>query len=177
MELKNKRLQKVLFLSVIGFCAILLGITISITLKNISEMNEILEESIKSQLISTSIAARNIIDIDRFYAYNKIDDVLNDLNEYNRVLNNLRTLKRNVGAEYIYALKYIDGAYYFIFDTDYEEDTMFTEYELSDVHAQAFLGQNSAGIMNVVDEFGSFNTGAVPIWKEGKVIGIVSTDI
>jgi len=74
-------------------------------------------------------------------------------------------------------LKNLHGKYYFIFDTDFEQDTLFDEYEISPVHKRAFLGEYNAGIMNVVDEFGSFNTGAVPIWKDGVVIGIVSTDI
>ncbi|MCL2741509.1 MAG: GGDEF domain-containing protein, partial [Oscillospiraceae bacterium] len=37
--------------------------------------------------------------------------------------------------------------------------------------------EDSAGVMNLSDMWGSFNTGAVPIFKDGEVIGIVSTDI
>jgi diguanylate cyclase (GGDEF)-like protein len=45
------------------------------------------------------------------------------------------------------------------------------------VHELAFQGNVSAGILNVVDQYGSYNTGAAPILKNGKVIGIISTDI
>jgi len=147
------------------------------TLKNTSDMSAILEESIKSELISTSIAAREIIDVDRFDSYNSMDDVLNDFAAYQETLGCLRELKKQIGVKYIYALKLIDGEYRFIFDTDEEEDTLFRSYPISKVHEQAFLGQNYADVMNVSDEFGDFNTGAVPIWRNGRVIGIVSTDI
>jgi diguanylate cyclase (GGDEF)-like protein len=147
------------------------------TLKNTSDLSEILERSIKSELISTSIAAREIIDVDRFYSYNSMSDILSDWEAYSETLESLRSLKRMVGATYIYALKLIDGTYYFVFDTDEYDDTLLDPYDISYVHERAFRGEDYAGIMNVIDEFGSFNTGAVPIWKDNKVIGIISTDI
>ena len=165
-------------LFVVGFFVVILGITVFMTLKNTSDLRGILYESVQSQLVSISIAAREAVDIDRFYTYNKMSDVEDDAEAYERVLAELRALCEETGATYIYALKLIDGRYCFVFDTDTEDDTRFTEYEdMADVHKQAFLGKNSAGILNVVDEWGSFNTGAVPIWKDGRVIGIISTDI
>ena len=164
-------------ISVIIFSVLIMSITTFMTLKNTGDLRMILESSIKSELISASIAARGIIDIDRFDSYNSIEDIENDLEAYNQTLNELRILKDNLGATYIYALKLINGNYYFIFDTDTEEETLFEEYEKFEVHERAFLGEESAGIMNVSDEYGDFNTGAVPIWKNGRVIGIVSTDI
>ena len=164
-------------LSFIGFSVIVIAIVVSMTLKNNRELHEILEGSIRSQLISTSIAARGILDADRFDSYNQKSDTEDDADFYFKTLGELRELQKQVGAEYIYALKYIDGKYRFIFDTDEEEDTRFEEYDLSTVHERAFLGEESAGIMNVIDEYGSFNTGAVPIIRNGKTIGIICTDI
>lgn len=146
-------------------------------LKNTGELNNILEESIKSQLISISIAARGILDVDKFDSYNSMEDINNDIEFYEETRARLRSLQEQVGAEYIYALKLIDGKYYFVFDTDYEDEAVFIEYEIYPVHERAFLGEESAGVMNVIDEYGNFNSGAVPILKDGKVIGIISTDI
>jgi len=138
----------------------------------------ILGNSIESELISVSIAASELIDIDKFDSYNSIEDVENDIEDYNQTLAQLRALQGKVKATYIYALKQINGTYYFIFDTDTEDETLFSEYEeISQVHLDAFDGKESAGIMNVVDQWGSFNTGAVPIWKDGAVIGVISADI
>lgn len=164
-------------LSIIGFSILVIGITIFMTLKNTSDLIKILEENIKTGLITTSVAARGLLDVDAFDSYNSIDDVTRDREAYDKTLESLRVLRKQAGVTYIYALKLVDGGYHFIFDTDEEMDTLFLEYELSHVHERAFLGEDSADITNVVDEYGSFNTGAVPIWKDGKIIGIVSTDI
>jgi len=178
---KNKKLP--IFL-IIGFSVIILGATVFMMLRNTRELRVILENSIKAQLISTSVAARGVIDVDRFYAYNSIEDIENDIEAFERTLEELRLLKTMFDVTYIYALKIIDGVYYFIFDTDLEDDAIFDmyfdadeEYDVPDVFREAFLGRESAGIMNLVDEWGSFNTGAVPIFREGTVIGIVCTDI
>ena len=175
--MKKSSSQKLLFVLIIVFCIIILCVSIFITLKNTSDLRSILEHSIEAQLISTSIAARGILDVEKFYSYNSIEDINADREHYDQTLIALQSLKLQVGAEYIYALKYIDGTYYFIFDTDFETDTRFEEYEISPVHFKAFEGMYSAGVMNVVDEFGSFNTGAIPIWRNNQVIGIISTDI
>jgi len=164
-------------LLVIGFSILVIGITVFITLKNTSDLIGFLEQNIKSGLISTSVAARGLLDVDAFDSYNSVEDILNDKEAYEKTLENLRVLKRQTGVTYIYALKIIDDRCYFVFDTDEEDEELFTEYELYPVHERAFLGEDATGIMNVVDEYGSFNTGAVPIWKDGKIIGVMSTDI
>ena len=128
-------------------------------------------------MISTSIAARSLIDIERFYTYTSIEAIENDREAYDQTLEELRSLKRQLGVTNVYALKQIDGSFFFVFDTDNYSDTIFDEYARFPVHERAFLGEESAGIMNLVDQYGSFNTGAVPIWRNGQVIGIVSTDI
>jgi len=171
---KNQNLP---ILSVIAFSVAILSMTVTMTLGNNNDMRSILKASIESDLISTSIAARGLIDVERFDSYNSIEDVENDREAYQQTLASLRSLKEQLGVTYIYALKYINGNHYFIFDTDSETDTLFDKYEISPVHERAFLGEESAGIMNVSDEYGDFNTGAIPIWKDGKVIGVISTDI
>ena|GEM_PF-3354854 len=176
--MKSKKIQRLLILAVTGLLVVVLTVTVSVFMKNNGELRSILHDSVKSELISISIAAREIIDVERFITYRNVDDILRDQAAYDMVLSKLRQLQENVGATYIYALAEIDGEYFFIFDTDTEEVTLFDEYEdLSQVHLDAFMGIESAGIMNVTDQWGSFNTGAVPIWLEGRVVGIVSTDI
>lgn len=162
---------------VIGFSIVVICLTAFLSLKNTADMTRILEDSIKSGLISTSIAAQELIDVDAFDAYNSAEDIENDIVAYSETLANLRALRTQAGATYIYALKHIGGIYYFIFDTDEEDSTLFDAYALSPVHERAFLGEDSAGIMNVEDEYGNFNTGAVPIWRDGRIIGIICTDI
>ena len=176
--MKKYKIRNIFMLFIVGFFVVILGIAFFMTAKNTSDLQDILHESVRSQLISISIAARGIIDVDKFYAYNSMQDIENDAEAYGRTLSELRMLREETGVTYIYALKMINGLYCFVFDTDTEDDTRFTEYkDMAQVHKQAFLGKDSAGILNVVDEWGSFNTGAVPIWKDGKVIGVISTDI
>jgi diguanylate cyclase (GGDEF)-like protein len=173
---KDNLLGKTLIVTAM-LLAVVFAAVIFITIQNAQNQEAILEDSVKSELVATSIAARDIIDPDAFAAYNSLDDVAAEHAAYTATLERLRVLKGEVNAQYIYALKKIDGAYVFIFDTDEEDTTIFSEYELSAVHKRAFAGETSADVLNVKDEWGSFNTGAVPIIKDGVVIGIVSTDI
>ena len=175
--MRRSRFRSSTIISMTVFFAIILAATIIITNKNNSDLRHILYDSVKSQLISTSIAARRIINVDKFDSYNSQQDVDNDSEAYMQTLAGLIALQERAGAQYIYALKKLDNKYYFVFDTDIEDPSIFIEYEISPVHERAFLGQNSADILNVDDKYGSFNTGAAPIWKDGNVIGIVCTDI
>jgi diguanylate cyclase (GGDEF)-like protein len=177
IELERNRLHKIIVLVLSLFLVAVLALVLGMSIRNSTALRDILEESVKAQLISISVAAREIIDEDKFDSYNNRENIASDGDDYARTLSALRLLQREVGAQYIYALKRIDDKYYFIFDTDTENDTLLTEYDLSPVHEQAFLGRESAGIMNVVDEWGSYNTGAVPLMKDGVVVGIISTDI
>ena len=177
----SRQLQKLLLSSVVGLLIVVLAVSVFLAVKNNRDHRAILETSIKSDLISISMTARDRIDLESFYSYNSIEDIEADIENYYRVLESLRSLKEVVGATYIYALKEIDGEFFFIFDTDPELETVYDIFdpyeELSEVHINAFSGIASAGIMNVVDQWGSYNTSAIPIWKDGKVIGIISTDI
>jgi len=157
--------------------------TIYLTLLNNADAEEVLIDSVKTELIATSIAGREIIagHIDLFKTINSQEDVDENWEEWVEVIDKLRLLNYEIGGEYIYALKEIDGEYFFIFDTDPEVEAAhdsFTAYELSDVHERAFAGQSIADVSNVVDAWGSFNTGAVPLFDEkGHQVGIVATDI
>jgi len=175
--MKKTSFRSISILAVIVFSLIVIGIAVFMTLKNTDDLTGILEESIMNSLISTSIAARSLLDIEAFDSYNSIEDVNRDRESYDRVLGRLRTLQTQLGAEYIYAIKHVDGKFVFIFDTDEEVDTLFREYELSTVHERAFLGGGPAGIGKVEDEYGRFDTGAVPVWRLGRIVGIICTDV
>ena len=176
---RGKRMTKKQYgsviVSVLLFFILVLAIVVGMNVKNTMNLRSILTDSVKSQLISVSLAAREIIDVDAFVAYDSAD--VAELTAYQSTLSRLRLLCDSVGAKYIYALKMQDGKYVFVFDTDSEDEEIFIDYELSPVHAVAFTGRNAADIMNVDDQYGSFNTGAVPIWHDGKVVGIICTDI
>lgn len=174
---KRNLCQRKVIAITVAFIIIVLGIVAGMDIKNTMELQNILEESVKSQLISISIAAREMINVDAFDRYNSVKDTAQDSAAYEQTLTQLRQLATNVGASYIYALKMIDGVPMFVFDTDVENPEIFISYELSPVHEAAFAGKESADVMNVEDLYGTFNTSAVPIWKDGRVIGIISTDI
>ena len=160
---------------VLSFFLVLLAIVVGMNVKNTMDLRGILEDSVKSQLVAASIAAREIIDAEAFVSYDS--DAVKSDPEYVDTLLKLRHLCNSIGAEYIYALKEHKGEYVFVFDTDEENEDIFIPYELSPVHIEAFAGVNAADTMNVEDEYGSFNTGAVPIIKDGQVVGIIATDI
>jgi len=179
--MSNKRIQKLLISVLVGLLVIVLTVSVAITMHNNSQHRAILDDAVKSNLLSIAIAARELIDIEAFYSYNSIEDIQVDKENFEITINQLRSLQEKVGATYIYALREIDGKFFFIFDTDPTLTLitdMFDEYEgISEVHMNAFSGTEAAGIMNVVDEWGSFNTSAIPIWRNDEVIGIISVDI
>ncbi|MDR3185603.1 MAG: GGDEF domain-containing protein [Christensenellaceae bacterium] len=186
---------------VIGFVCMslfILALVVGMSVYNGINSLGILEDSIESQIISISLAASDIVkehstDIG---AYDEIirnlpagydddnggwpDEVASAYYEedYSKTLVRLRDLQKSTGAEYIYVLRKVGDKYYFIYDTDEEDEKPFTSYELDTVHKEAFSGKTVAGVMNSEDEYGSFNTGAVPIKTPGNgVVGIVATDL
>ena len=171
----SNREKHAIFLGFVVFCAIILAVTMFINMKSNGEAKKILEDNVTSQLLAACSAAREQIDADLFISINSRQD-LQDNPEYDETLENLRKLATDVGAQYIYALKKIDGKYYFIFDTDTVNFTVATEYNPAPVHLKAFDGIYSGDLMNVEDEWGSYNTGAIPLYKNGTIIGIVSVD-
>jgi len=176
---KNK-LQSLGLMLVVGFSIVILCIITYMTQKNSNDLRNLLDSSIESHLIFTSMTALGIIDKGAFESYNSVDDVMKDSAAYGKTLAQLRNIQNTAGAKYIYALKQLDdGEYYFVFDTDPEDARIledFGPHKLKTVHEQAFLGKQSVD-MNMGDEWGRYHTGAIPIRKNGRVIGIVCTDI
>ena len=170
MSMKYKRTVLSVFC---GFFIVVFIVVLAVNMKTHTDAQTLLKDSVCNQLISISVAAREIINIDAFLTYD--NEKMLEESAYQTTLKQLRDLQEQVGAKYIYALRMLDGQAMFIFDTDPEG--FFDSYELSPVHMDAFAGRESASIMNVQDKWGSFNTGAVPIWKDGNVVGIVSADI
>ena len=175
----NKKTGRLRMGPIIILAVMILSIFISVVSlnhKNTAELTEITRSSMEAQLIAVAHSASKLIDVEAYMSYTSLEVMQADRNAYNRVYSGLNSLGINVGAKYIYVLREIDGVYYFIFDTDTEHDTIFLPYALSDVHRQAFEGEWAAGIMNVQDEYGSFNTGAVPIYYAREIVGIVCVD-
>ena len=171
-----KYMKKGIAFSFVAISIAILAVVVGMTYKTASEDQKLLEESISAQLISIATAAKEYIPPQDFAKYKSDDD--KDI-EYGNKLANLRMLVQNVGAKYIYALRkdVETGKYFFVYDTDPLNDKI-TEYDIGEVHKKAFSGQVSAGIMNLQDEYGSFNTGATPVFNEkGLVVGVICVDI
>ena len=169
--------------SVVVLLLFALVATINLTLQSDAEAEKVLIDSVEAELVASSVAAREIIteNIDLFIAINSQEDMNDNWDEWLSVVEDLRNLRDEIGADFIYALKKIDGVAYFVFDTDEETQAageVFVSYELSPVHEAAFAGNASVGVMNVVDEWGSFNAGVLPLFdNQGNQVGIVGTDI
>lgn len=170
------KFNKSVYIVFLLFCAVLLALVIFLNLKAQRDSRHLLEESVRSQLTTVCIAARRVIDVSEFVKLDSEADARNNPN-YVATLEQLRHLAAASGVKYIYVLRKIDGKCLFIYDTDEENTEVFIEYPASRVHEEAFAGHDSAGISNVRDEFGSFSTGAVPIWRGGQVVGVVAADI
>lgn len=171
----TKKEYNSILLFIVLFFTLILIIVVGMDIKNSINLRSILTESVKTQLISTSMAAKEMIDLDEFVQYE--DESVAMQPSYQVTLHKLRSLADAVGAEYIYALKRQGDRYVFVFDTDREDPSIFIPYDLSKVHEDAFAGQKAADVMNVDDKYGSFNTGAVPIIQYGQVVGVVATDM
>ncbi|MDR1728093.1 MAG: diguanylate cyclase [Acidobacteriota bacterium] len=179
---QQHKLQITGVLTVAVFFAVVLGIVLWMTQKNSEDLREMLDSSIQSRLVSTAHAALEIIDADRFETYNTVADTVQDADAYQETLARLRKLQQDTGSKYIYALKQLDdGEYYFVFDTDLEDQAILQDegpYEMEDgdLLGKAFLGKESVD-MDMQDEWGRYHTGAVPIRKNNKVIGVIGVDI
>lgn len=170
---RSKNIKTNAIIIVMVFFVVLLAVVISMSIQNITNQQSIIEDSIKAQLLSISFSARELIDVDAFVGYRTPADT--DA-AYEDTLAQLRELAASMNVDYIYVLREVSpGKYVFIFDTDTDENSAFTEFDLSPVHRDAFDGIYSTEILNDSDEHGIFNTGAIPIWKDGKIVGIVAT--
>lgn len=170
--------RKHMFKLITAFCAAIMVMVIAINVKSTRDQQKLLEDSIKSQLISICLAAQERISPEQILSYQSLDDITEDAADYEKTLAELRLLANAIEAEYIYVLKTLpDGRTVFIYDTDTEVNTVFTEYDPSDVHINAFAGERDAGLMNVSDTFGDFHTGAIPLMHDDNVIAVISADI
>ncbi|MDR2590463.1 MAG: response regulator [Oscillospiraceae bacterium] len=179
--MKNN-LQKLLIALLLGLLVVVLSVTIIITMLNNNEHMDLLEEAVQSKLIAITIAALEIIDIEKFASYNSLEDVLADSDNFARTINAFRKLNEQTNSTWIYALKEFDGRLYFIFDNGYDPyatNIDFFEYYIDpgQVHLDALHGEPSAGVLNLSDQWGTFNTGAYPIVHNGEIIGVVSVDM
>jgi diguanylate cyclase (GGDEF)-like protein len=167
-------------LAVFVLLALVLATSLALAIYNSNKLNNLLEESVRSKVLAVCFAARDGIDMDLFMSINSKEDFEAHRAEANQIVTNLREMKNMVGATFIYTLKEIDGEYYFIFDTDEsvgtQDNPSFSKYTPFPVHLAAFAGESNADIMNVTDEWGSYNTGAVPLYYQGRVVGILSVD-
>jgi diguanylate cyclase (GGDEF)-like protein len=162
----------------------MLATTAILTIYNNNRLGAILEESVRSELLAICYAARDNIDPELVLSISSEASMRAHQAEVDAAIARLRVLKDEVGATYIYVVKEIGDEYYFVLDTDEEAGTpdnpVFSEYDIAAVHEQAFDGKSSADVMNVEDEWGSYNTGAVPLYRygdSGEIIGVVSADI
>ncbi len=163
-----------LFTAFVVFCALVLALTGYLNLKALADSRQMLEASVKSQLISAAAAASETIDKLAFDGYETIEDT--NSQGFQAQLAQLRSLASRLGVKYIYALKMVGGVPVFIFDTDVEDEP-FRAYALSKVHEDAFAGREVAGISNLKDEWGSYSTGAVPLMLGNRQVGVVAVDI
>ncbi len=170
------RAKYALFASFVCFCALVVALASFLNYKGMSESAALLSESVKAQVLSVASAAREIIDVDAFASYGTHASI--DNAHYRDQLAQLRALAARTGTRYLYALKMIDGKSVFIFDSDETaENATLMVYELSNVHEEAFGGRDTAGISNMVDAYGSYSTGAVPLMMGDQVVGIVAADV
>lgn len=174
---KDKQTRIGIFSAAIVFTVVLMSLVIILDRRGIQSQQRLLAESIENQLISISVAARDIIDPDMIDSYNSTEDVAADMERFVAVRQELRDLAKSTGADFIYVLKYVDNEVHFVMDTDEEDESVFIPYKPADVHLAAFAGETASGVMNVVDEYGSYNTAAIPLYKDGKVIAVISADI
>lgn len=173
----GEQMKKIVLWSVIAFSVLLLALSAGVTIKNNTEMQQIMADSIRSQLVSICEAATEIVSEYDITRYNSRQDVENDLSTYTQMRSRILSLAENTGATYIYGFKEIGGKYYFFLDTDQEVDTLFIEYELAEVHANAFKGIAGVKLFEMADEYGSFHSAAMPLYENGALVGVIGADI
>lgn len=177
--MKNKK-QRSRTIAVFVFVCIVSLLIVSSTILNISNakrQQRLLEESIESQITSVCITALEIIHEYPFDDYNSMADVNANPKPYYELREKMRDLADDTNVTYLYALKYINGKCLFVLDSDTEDEEVFISYETSPIHDSAFKGKGGAGVMNVIDEYGSFNGGALPIVIDNQIVGIICVDI
>ncbi|MGF7001884.1 diguanylate cyclase (GGDEF)-like protein [Lachnospiraceae bacterium PFB1-21] len=174
---KDHKARTIIIALLLFFAALLFAAVLFLENTNTQKQQELLKDSIENQLRSITLAARDLTSPELIESYDSEADIHKDEDTFIEFRQELRTLAKNTGADYIYILKYVDGECMFIMDTDEEDESVFIPYEPAAVHEEAFAGKIASGVMNVEDEYGSYNTAAAPIMHNGQIIGIISVDI
>ena len=179
--------------------ALVLAVAMHLTVRGNAKLGGILEDSVKANLLAVCFAASEVVSghVELFNAINSEEDVDKYRQEFDATIAKLQALRvsvntnDNLNVKFIYVLKKIGDKYFFIFDTDQEaidghddDDPetvgVVTEYaDIARIHLDAFDGKSGAGIMNARDEWGSYNTGAIPLHdpRSGDIIGAIGIDI
>lgn len=206
----NNTMRKIIYTVFSIFCIGVLALSIGLYAAHGLQSRGLLAESIKSQLRSIVAASAEKIDLNVMMQYTSADDyfvggdkpeyyVTDDKGEtdfigeahftaeYKAILDELRVLKNDVGAYYIYTvMKDSAGGYRLVYDTDEDSYGPYYDYTdaMNDIHFAAFNTKQtdsnriSADVMNVDDEYGTFHTGAMPLFgADGKAAAIVCADI
>ena len=95
---RMNRVRRFAVYGLVVFFALVLAVAVFVNAKNTQELSELLEDSVKAQLISVSVSARSLIDAEEFDSYNSAADVEGNV-DYDVTLARLRALCDNVGAE------------------------------------------------------------------------------
>ena len=194
----NNFMRRLIMSVFVLFCAGIFGVTLGLYSVRGLQDRELLAQSIESQLRTIVTSASERIVPEDMLQYSSLDAFFADgvsFNHYNArkeytggkaaltphmqgVMDALDEIREISDAVYIYTVMKVGDVYRIVYDTD-EKVNPFLEYELDQVHLDAFAGENAAGLMNVTDDWGTFNTGAMPLYdSSGKtIIGIVCADI
>lgn len=178
----TKKIRNSIIAGFAVFCALIIGLTLGMTVKAEMESRELLEESITSQLLAISKAAIPLIPGDLLDGFNTLDDISKIGQKYEETNEKMTPIAESLGADGLYVVvKRKEGGetvYRFVYDIDDEDDPFSIYGELEQFQIDAFSGTETSGVMNLQDEFGTFNSAAIPIYdSSNKIVGILCVDI
>mgnify|MGYP003623517736 CR=1 FL=1 len=121
LMMEERKMKRYAVLIVVGFCCLIIALSLTLNILSAREQRNIITDSIRSQLLSTCYAARELLNEHNFSSFEGMADVEADEENYIEMREELRDLAEASGAEYIYALRYIGGEAMFVVDSDPEE--------------------------------------------------------
>jgi methyl-accepting chemotaxis protein len=136
-------------------------------------------ELAENTLVSSALAVSEIVDGDIIKDFRPGDE---NTEFYIRYLESFWVIKRKMDLAYVYMLRRAErGEYYFLFDTDPDEDSPIGNYydidfdDTEDIES-AFAG-NIVVSDTYTDDWGTFMSGYAPIYDSaGNIIAIAGTD-
>lgn len=155
------------------FFMMVLTIVVGMSIKNSVNLRSVLVDSVKSQLISISLAAREMMDSGEFAQYDDESAVM--LPSHQVTLYKLRRLAQRVGAS-VTVLKRAGDGYVRVFSTNMDDASIFASVTPSGVQKEAFSGRNAADVMTADNNKGTANIAAVPVFHSGRIVGVVSAE-